>query len=231
MANKDNPFRQPAAGGQSQRPEKKPDDLLKQKINAFLMDYFNHLTWAAAFIILFVSLFFFVYPQYKRIVKDNETADKNLQAEYETKYNYLNAVRNLKESYRLVGVENKQKIEAMVPASNEVSNLIPEIESIVARNGAILDSIKIEADDSKSRPEARVEVSEKQEPPEGIFGQLPQGVNRIKIEVNLSSVNYSVLKNIIKTFESNLRLLDIAKIDYSVNENKAILIIYAYYLL
>jgi hypothetical protein len=52
----------------------------------------------------------------------------------------------------------------------------------------------------------------------------------IKIEVNLSSVNYPILKNIIKVFENNLRLFDIAKINFNVNDSQAVLNIYSYYL-
>ncbi|MDD4272009.1 MAG: hypothetical protein PHF50_04370, partial [Patescibacteria group bacterium] len=62
------------------------------------------------------------------------------------------------------------------------------------------------------------------------FNELPQGVGSIMIEVNLSSVNYSILKNIIKAFENNLRLFDIAKITFNANGNKALLNIYSYYL-
>lgn len=226
MENKDNL----PAGGKIRQLENKPDNLLKQKINTFLINYFNYLTWAIAFIILFVGLFLFVYPQYKQITKDNEAADKNLQAEYEAKYNDLSAIRNLKKLYQTISDADRKKIEAMVPVGNKTSNLIPEIESIILRNGAALDSIKVEADDPRARSKEKLESGEKQEPVEGIFEQPPQGVNRIKIEVNLSSVNYSVLKNIIKTLEVNLRLLDVAKIDYSVNENKAILTIYTFYL-
>ena len=71
----------------------------------------------------------------------------------------------------------------------------------------------------------------KQELPAGIFEQLPEGVGLTKLEINLSSVNYPVLKNLLKAFENNLWLLDIAKVDYEAKENKAVLTIYSYYLL
>lgn len=212
-------------------PEKTADSLLKQQINNFLINYFGYLTLALAFIIFAVGWFLFIYPQYQQLAKGNGTAEKSLRTEYEAKDRYLSAVRDLKNSYQLISAADRKKIEGMVPVSNEVISLITEIESIVLKNGVVLNSIKIEAEDSQSQPKAKTEVQsgEKQEPPAGIFGQLPEGVGRAKIEINLSSVNYQVLKNLLKTFENNLRLLDIAKINYNVQENKAVFTVYAYY--
>lgn len=216
------------AGG----PEKTPDSLLKQRVNNFLIGYFSYLTLALSFIIFAAGLFLFIYPQYQQITKSDETAKKNLQAEHEAKYSYLSAIRDLKNSYQLISGADRKKIEDMVPVSNKVTDLIPEIESIALKNGVVLNSIKVKSEDTTSQSKAKttVELGEKQEPPAGIFGQLPGGVGQAKIEINLSSVNYQVLKNLLKTFENNLRLLDIAKIDYDVQENKVVFTVYSYYL-
>lgn len=205
--------------------------LLKQRINVFLINYFGYLALALAFIIFAAGLFLFIYPQYQRLDKGDETANKNLQAEYEAKASYFSAVSDLKNSYQLISGADRKKIEAMAPVSDNVTELIPEIESIILKNGAVLNSIRIEAD-VKSQSEAKVEVESgvKPEPPAGIFGQLPEGAGLAKIGIDLSSVSYPVLKNLLKTFENNARLMDIADLSYDVKDNKAAFTIYSYYL-
>ena len=214
----------------SEEENKKQAELLKIKINGFLINYFNYLIFSLGIIILAVGLFMLVYPKYQQISKANEEAKNNLQIEYETKFNYLNSIRNLKELYQSVSDDEKEKIANMVPAGRDTSAIITEIEFIALKNSAILTSIKIDPEITKSRTSLKVEVKEDKGDPAGIFSQPPQGVGLIKAEVNLSSVNYQVLKNIIKSFENNLRLFDIAKINFNVNENKAVLNIYSYYL-
>ena len=193
---------------------KKQATVLKIKIDRFLIDYFNYLILALGLVILAAGLFMLVYPKYQQISKANEEAKNNL-LKYEDRFNYLNSIRNLKKSYQSINDGDRNKIAVMAPAASDTSIIITEIEAIALRNSAIMTSIKIES---------------QKEAPAGIFNQLPPGVGLVKIEVNLSSVNYSILKNIIKTFENNLRLFDIAKIGFNVSENKALLSIYSYYL-
>jgi len=209
---------------------KKQTEVLKIKINAFLINYFNYLIFSLSIIILAVGLIVLVYPKYQQIFEANEEAKNNLQIEYETKFNYLNSIRNLKKLYQSVGDDEKSKITDMVPAGRDTSVIITEIESIALRNSAILTSIKIKPENTGGRTNLKVEVREDKGTPAGIFSEPPQGVGLVEAEVNLSSVNYPILKNIIKAFENNLRIFDIAKISFNVNENKAILNIYSYYL-
>jgi len=224
------PFRQSPIGGADGEKENQPDDLLKGKINGFLISYFSYLVWGLAIIIFVVGLLLFVYPNYRQLDQANRAAKENLLAENDKKADYLNSIINLKKSFKLVKAEEVKKIIAMLPSGSDASGIISEIELIALRNGAILKSVKVNAEADRSAARQKVETEEKAEPPAGIFEKLPAGVNRLKIEVSFGSINYPVLKNIIKTFENNLRLFDISKIDYDATDNKATLIIYSYYL-
>lgn len=219
----------PPAGGEA---NKKPAqaEVLKNKINGFLINYFNYLVSSLGIIILVAGLFVLAYPKYQQISKANEEAKNNLQIEYETKFNYLNSIRNLRKSYESISDDEKAKIADMLPPKRDTSTIIKEIESIAVRNSAILTSIKIEPLAASGRTNLRVEPREDKEPPVGIFNQPPQGVGLVKLEISLNSINYPILKNIIKAFENNLRLFDIAKINFNASENMAILSIYSYYL-
>ena len=224
------PFRQPPTGGADGEKENQGDDLLKVKINGFLISYFGYLVWGLAIIIFAVGLLLFVYPNYRQLGQANRAAKENLLAENDKKADYLNSVTNLKKSFQLVKAEEVRKIVTMLPSGSDASGIISEIERIALRNGAILRSVKVNAEADRGAVRQRAELAEKTEPPAGIFEKLPAGVGRLKIEVSFGSINYPVLKNIIKTFENNLRLFDISKIDYGATDNKATLIIYSYYL-
>ena len=217
----------PPAGGEE---NKKRAEILKIKINKFFINYFNYSVFSLSVIILAAGLFILIYPKYQRISKANEEAENKLRIEYETKSNYLNSIRNLKESYQLISDEDRAKIAATAPDERDTGIVITEIESIAARNGAILTSVKIEPQVAASRTNLRVEPKEEKPVAAGIFNKLPQGVGLIKTEVSLSSVNYPVLKNIIKAFENNLRLFDIAKVSFNSRESRAVLSVYSYYL-
>lgn len=212
--------------------EKAANNLLKQRINIFLISYFSYLNLALVLIIFLAGLFLFIYPQYQRMVEGNETAQIGLTAEYEEKYNYLKDIRELKNSYGLISAEARKKIEDMVPAGGEVVGLIPEIELIVLKNGVILDSIKIASGDLGGQAKTKIiaETGKKPELPAGSFERLPEGAGRVKMEIKLSSINYLALKNLLKSLENNLRLLDISKLEYSAPENTAMVTAYAYYL-
>ena len=216
------PFRQPPTGGADGEKENQGDDLLKVKINGFLISYFGYLVWGLAIIIFAVGLLLFVYPNYRQLGQANRAAKENLLAENDKKADYLNSVTNLKKSFQLVKAEEVRKIVTMLPSGSDASGIISEIELIALRNGAILRSVKVNAEADRGAVRQRAETEEKTEP--------PAGVGRLKVEVSFGSINYPVLKNIIKMFENNLRLFDISKIDYDATDNKATLIIYSYYL-
>lgn len=217
----------PSLGGDD---NKKQLELLKNKINGFLIDYFNYLVFSLGVIIFAAGLFLSVYPKYQQIAKVNEESKNNLQAEYETKLNYLNSIRNLQESYQSISAEEKTKLDGMLPAGRDTSAIIKEIESIAVRNGVILTSIKIEPESGGDRTNLIVGPSDGKEPPLGVFNQPPPEVGLIKININLGSINYPVLKNIIKAFENNLRLFDIAMVTFNAGDNQAVLSMYSYYL-
>lgn len=221
------------AGGKNKLPEDKPNDLLKQKINIFLIGYFGYLTLAAAVTVAAIGGWLFIFPRYQEIAKENKAARQNLQSEFERQAGLLNSMVNLKKAYRQISEEDRKKISGMAPAGDDPSGLIPVVESIALKNNVVLNSLKIEPMNSNKQAQSQFkeEAGEKKEPPAGIFENPPPGAGRVRLEVNLSSLNYPVLKNVIKTFENNVRLFDVARVNYSVSEKKAALTVYAYYLI
>lgn len=209
-------------------------NLLKQGANNLLINYFNYLTWLLAVIVFIIGSLLVIYPQYKKITANREETKKKLVSEYESKYSRLNQISVLQKAYLEISEEDRKKIQEMIPADDKATNLIPEIESIISRNGAVLNSIKIEPVEAGAPANAAPGAAAGEKTAAslaGIFsGALPAGVKLIKIEISFDSVSYQVLKNILKSLENNLRLFDIANISYTPQSSSAALIIYSYYL-
>lgn len=219
----------PPVGGEKNNQTMK---IIKLKINQFLINYFNYIIFILGTAILAAGIYFFIYPKSRQIYSDNQAIKNDLQVEYQAKINYLEAIRNLENSYKLISADDKKKIDDMLPVEAENNNgrIIAEIESIVTSNSAILNSIKIEAQDKAALADSQVAPEGNQSPLSEIIKQLPQGVKAIKIEANLSSVSYPVLKNLLKSLENNLKLFDIVNVKFNSKENKSNFIIYSYYL-
>jgi len=206
------------------------ENALKVKLNNFFIEYFNYLAIVVALIILATGSLWLLYPRYQKAVAASQAASASWQKDFAEKSIYYDKLVALRQSYELVSPEERSKIEAMVPVGGDTDNLITQFEAIALKNGAILNSIKITNESPKSSSKPFPGSSLEKKEPAGIFDELPQGIGLVKLEVNLSSVSYPVLKNIIKTIENNLRLLDIYKIGYPAKENKVNLVVYAYYL-
>lgn len=213
-------------------PDNKKKEMLKAKINGFLIGYFNYLSLGLGAVILLAGLFLLVYPQYQQTTKDNLAAKQLMEKDYQDKSSALAAARKLKQLYQQISDEDKAKINAMIPVGGDNSQLISEIESIVVKNGAVLVSVKIQPEESDSQVKVKTDKdkTEKISSPAGNLGQAPKGVGRIKINIDMASVSYPVLKNIIKTLENNLRLMDVATVSYTAKETKSLLSVYAYYI-
>lgn len=203
--------------------------IWRRKINNFLINYFAYLAVALSVIIFVAGWLFLLYPQYRRINQDSDAVRKNLRAEYNAKLENLNEIISLRQSYEAITAEDKEKIKQMLPPAGNLSELIPLMENIALRNGAVLNSVKVEADNAKGSAGVRAPVADNNSAA-GIFLRPPQNVGLIRIEISLSLVSYAVLKNILKTFENNLRLFDVAKLEYGVNDNRATFNIFCYYL-
>jgi len=216
----------PVDGGEEKKEQAK---IIKVKINGYLIKYFNYLAFSLSAVIIVIGFIFLLYPKYQQISKENQEVKNNLQNKYEVKLVYLNSIKNLKKSYQSITVDKRVKINSLIAPDRDTSLIIREIESFAIRNSAILTSIKIEPQVDEAKASLKVESTENKEASDEIFNRPPQGVASIKIDVNLSSVDYPVLKNIIKDFENNLRLFDIAKVNFDATKNEVSLVIYAYY--
>jgi len=204
-------------------------NLRQQKINKFLIKYYHWLVALTMLVVLTAGYFLLIQPKYQEMRGENEMTSQELQQAYAAKQTLLGNLNQLEQSYNQIKQADKDKINAMLPAKAEVERLISELEAIVLKNGLILASLSIEPQE-KAKTSTKVEIKDENSGQKLKIAEMPEGVALVKISMGIVGSDYNGLKNLLRTIENNLRLLDIDKLDYNNAENKASLDLTAYYL-
>lgn len=171
--------------------------------------------WAIIFlvvvIVLYIAYNFFLLPEYNKIVSNAEVIKKN--DEYLDKLQYYNQLIDLRNAYAKIKPEDKDKINQIVSNINDQNELYREVEYIVNKNGLKIDSIDpVTLDKSYDLP--NISAKAKQSP-------LLNNMKMTMTACKMSNVNYDSLIRVLKTFELNLRIMDIVKTEYDPLTKKA----------
>lgn len=102
--------------------------------------------------------------------------------------------------------ENLKKIDYILPSSQDLPNLIVQLEALALESGLVLDKIEFsEAEQETSGKAKEVRQSEEKVTPKDY---------RI-ISVSLTFIgDYLLFKNFLKTVEENMRLIDVVAVDF-----------------
>jgi uncharacterized protein (UPF0333 family) len=165
----------------------------------------------AVLAVLYVAYLFFLLPEYHKIVSNAEVIKKN--DEYLDKLQYYNQLIDLRNAYAKIKPEDKDKINQIVSNINDQNELYREVEYIVNKNGLKVESIEpVTLDSSYDLP--NISSQTKQSP---LLGNMKLTMTNCQ----MSNVNYESLIRVLKTFELNLRIMDIVKTEYDPLARKA----------
>ncbi len=203
-------------------------NISKQKVADFLLGNFNQVIIFIVIIIIGSGFLFLLYPKYKQINNFNQSKIKILQAEYESKQKYLKALNEMKTAYSQIDPTLIAKIEAMAPKQAEVEKLISELEAVTIKNGLILSSLQIDNSQIKNQTEVKANLEPNRTTTADTL--IISGLSQIKIALKVVGTDYYGLKNILRTIENNLRIMDINKIAYDDAKSETSLEIIVYYL-
>ena len=131
----------------------------------------------------------------------------------------LKAISSL---YQKINQADLKKFNNVLSDNYVKESLFGEIEDIVNQNGFSVDSIGI------TRPEKDVSSGAA---PQAATTTVPINPNLGEIDISLaiSKIDYAGFKNLIKIFESNLRLLDLSQVSFSASADTANLTLRTYY--
>jgi hypothetical protein len=185
------------------------------------------------FVVVAGGTFFLLKPKYEKAKAETET--ESLQKEIESTRRDLKKMSEVNEVFAEISDEEKKKVAAIIPYQENLENLLPLIETLVRKNGLIVVSLDVAKEEEKIF-KTKQEQSQDQTAEENSAGvgtgeevSLPPEIGKIKINLTVGGADYRGLKSLLANFENNLRLMDVASVNFTEGENVS-LEIYTYFL-
>ena len=198
----------------------------QNSLNKFLNNYFNVVLTIGVILFLVVAYFVILAPKYQATsasIKDNITQKQNLYNAQKKKLANLRAINNI---YQKINPTDLKKFSNVLSDNYVKESLFGEIEDIVNQNGFVLNAIRISRPEEGDKNAAAGAGAD-----EKIATSTPISPNLGEIDINLSlsTIDYLGFKNLIKIFETNLRLMDISTVSFSASDNSAEIALRTYY--
>lgn len=205
----------------------------RSKINSFLNKYFHFIIIIVVLLILTLAFFYIIKPKYFKAmeaIEGNLSSQKEIYLEQLTK---LNNYKSLVSAYKKVSPGEIKKINSILPDKYEKEQLFIELGYVIPKNGFQLDNLSIsEKDDDEERvANPRARRGQEEELSEIDFlRELPQEIGYIKIDLDISLVDYKNFKRLLNILENNIKLLDIYKLSFNPDTESAQISAVSYYL-
>lgn len=193
----------------------------EQKTNSeaiqFVIDNFNWFLLGVFFVVFVFGIIIFIFPKYNEIAIEIKANEDRQSKEYSEKSKKdIEDLKLLISAYESISPSHIEKINKIIPPADIKEKIITEIEALVVRNGLILGAISIEPVEKDPRKKVEEKID------------LPENITKYKITLKILGVNYNNLKNILRVFENNLRLLDVQSVDFSAEKNEAQIELHTY---
>jgi len=198
-----------------------PNQKNQDSVNSFLKNYFNVVLAIILVIFLVIVYFMVLGPKYLSTlstIKDEVNQKQLLYNSQKKKLADLQAVTGL---YKKINPADLKKFNSVLSDQYVKESLFGEIEDIVLQNGFMISKIGITTPEEES-------ANGNSAPATSTLALSPK-LGEIDIEISLTAINYSGFKNLIKIFETNLRLMDISRVSFSAADNTADITLRTYY--
>ena len=210
--------------------KKQKNEKIEYKINFIFYRYFK---WLILIIMLMIFIFGYIFvidPKYKEIVNKKKEDSHSEESEYFGQKRKIKKLNDLINIYKNIDKDDIKKIDLLLPSEEKIhEELFSQIESIILRNGLLLKSLEIEPEEKSSRRPAKnsnnIKIAEQEEK-----DSLPAEIGKINVSLDILGVDYFKLKDLLKIFENNLRLIDVTEINFQPNNDSANIYFYTYYL-
>lgn len=201
-----------------------PNNLAKKNyINNQLNSYFNLFVVIFVAFLLLISYFLILKPKVDEttnaISENISSHERLLQAEK----NKLASLQSAIIAYQKIDPVDLSRVNGILPDEYDKELLYGELAEIIESHGFIPVSIELTKDgEATSSAEINNNVSTG-----AASSTLPKKVGVINISLEIATIDYAGLKNLLNVLESNLRLLDIK--DLSLGGGSAQLELATYY--
>ena len=188
--------------------------------------HFKFLPPALMALILAVGYVLIINPQIKRVNVDFRTKLEEQARKTQAVENKFSRINSLTRSFRNISDEDMGKIDTILPDQFVQEEFLARFESIIRANGMILKSIQLNLRQESGGADAK--TADKTGGQEDKTG-LPDEAKEVKISAEILGVTYAGLKNLLRSIENSLCLMDVGSIDYTPGSESLKLDIVAYY--
>lgn len=206
------------------------DNKNQNATNMFLNEYFSIITLVIVVFVLAIAYFVVIRPKYVEtmdLIKANLEQQQKLYKSQQIKLNNLHAVADL---YKKIPAADLKKFNSVLPNNYIKERLFGELEEVVTQNGFILSSVKILEDKEDNKSAQPAPAAEGEEGAAASAAPVtPSNVGTINLQLNITAIDYSGFKNLLRVLENNLRLFDVTGVSFSPDSNSATLELSTYY--
>ena len=189
----------------------------ESKLNKFLNEYYKYLAIATSALVIIISFFLLLFPQYQKIKNEGLLEHQEAILALEDRQQYLENVKQMKVKYEVLNYRAWQSLDIILPQKDDIYLLFAQMESFAKENNLILSSININDSSATAQPVADTTA--------------PKEIQEVSVVVNVSGIeSYEDFKTFLDRLERNIRILDIDSISYSPDATAYTLTMTTYYL-
>ncbi len=179
---------------------------IQRQINIFLANYFTYLVFILVIVILSIGYLFVLKPKKEAFEENIGREAVAREQQYLALKKDLAGLEELSLAYKGIDSKNIAKLDKILPLKPDLEELMKQIEVIVFQNGLLMTSMAIREELSKT-----------------------QKIGVARITLSVVGTDYMGLKTLLRSFENNLRLLDVQTVNFTPDGRSANLEINAYY--
>lgn len=182
-------------------------------MNNLLISYFKWFVVLVVLVVLAVGGLFLVRPKYQEVNSFLRYSQQRQQDMFKRKNERLEELQEVISSYNSVSSRQKEKVRQMIPNRKNSEEMFTKFNYLVEENNLILKSLSIK-DGTKAND--RKTTNRKKEGGETVLpASPPKGVASKRVELVVLGADYDSLKNLLKTFEKSLPVMDVVNINFS----------------
>lgn len=208
---------------------KEPSQLVKN-LSVMLFNIFaNFFNWFIIIICLFILIigyWWLVKPKYEFIASDQELQFR--AREYEDKVNYLKQLTEVKNLYKAIGQNDKDKVDLILSSRLDIDRLkiilLRELSKVGKDLRTPVDKIVITPLDNSKEKLLNIAAAPGSNP---LYNKL----QIVEISFIVQSTEYNSLKQFMSRLEKSLRIMDVTKVDFDPTNKQATITLRTYYLI
>lgn len=178
------------------QPVKKPN-----KIRDLLIGRYRLVSFLIAVLILGLGYFLLLGPKYRELKNGGQFDLKGKQAELVGLKQQLANLKALRQSLADLEKQDLSVLKFILPAKRDLPGLLVQLEKIASENNFILLSVGIT--------------------PVTVAAGDDFGLKKLNLSLSLAGGGYADLLRLLDVFEYNLRLLDVASINFTPNQTSS----------